>query len=100
MLMNIHTRRKLRHEFNPSVLLTVELVLMHEIRSYIIVMDVFKTLKRFGEWNKFCVRKGAVTPAAVVNADRPQTVWTRANEDAVIAVILREPWRNWYDICR
>jgi len=44
--------------------------------------------------------RGRVTPAPLVNADSPQTVWTKANEDAIIAVMLREPWRNWYDICR
>lgn len=51
MLMN--TRRKLRYEFNLSVLLIVELVLMHEIRNYIILMDVIKTLLCLDEWNKF-----------------------------------------------
>lgn len=61
MLMNIHTRRNLQHEFNPSMLRTVELVLIHEIRSYMIVMDVMKTLMCFDEWNKFCVRRGRNT---------------------------------------
>jgi hypothetical protein len=41
---------------------------------------------------------GSVTPMALVNAGRPWTVWTPANENAIIAAVEREPWRR--DITR
>jgi hypothetical protein len=37
---------------------------------------------------------GSVTPTARVNAGRPQTVRTPANEDAIIVAVEREPWRG------
>jgi hypothetical protein len=43
---------------------------------------------------------GSVTPTALVNAGRPGTVRTPANEDAIIAAVEREPWRSSRDIER
>jgi hypothetical protein len=43
---------------------------------------------------------GSVTPTALVNAGRPRTVRTPANEDATIAALEREPWRSSRDIAR
>jgi hypothetical protein len=43
---------------------------------------------------------GGVTPTALVNAGRPRTVRTPANEDAKIAAVEREPWRSSRDIAR
>jgi hypothetical protein len=43
---------------------------------------------------------GSVTPTATVNAGRPRTVPTPANEDAIIAAVEREPWRISRDIAR
>jgi hypothetical protein len=43
---------------------------------------------------------GSVTPTALVNAGRPRSVRTPANEDAIIAAVEREPWRSTRDIAR
>jgi hypothetical protein len=43
---------------------------------------------------------GSVTPTALVNAGRPRTVQTPANEDDIITVVEREPWRSSRDIAR
>jgi hypothetical protein len=43
---------------------------------------------------------GSVTPTALMNAGRPRTVRTPANEDAIIAAVEREPWRSSRDIAR
>jgi hypothetical protein len=43
---------------------------------------------------------GRVTPTALVNAGRPWTVRTPANEDAIIAAVEREPWESSRDIAR
>jgi len=42
----------------------------------------------------------SVTHTAVVNAGRPRTVRTAANEGAIIAAVARQPWRNSRDIWR
>jgi hypothetical protein len=43
---------------------------------------------------------GGVTPMALVNAGRPRTVRTVANENAIIAAVDRELWRSSRDIAR
>jgi hypothetical protein len=43
---------------------------------------------------------GSVTPTVFVNASRPQTLQTPANEDAIIAAVEREGWRSSSDIAR
>jgi hypothetical protein len=43
---------------------------------------------------------GSVTPTALVNAGRPRTVRTPANEDVIIAAVEGEPWRSSLDIAR
>jgi hypothetical protein len=43
---------------------------------------------------------GSVTPTTHVNAGRPRTVRTPANEDFIIAAVGREPWRSPHDIAR
>jgi hypothetical protein len=43
---------------------------------------------------------GSVTPTALVNAGRPRTVQTPANEDVIIAAVEREAWRSSRDIVR
>jgi hypothetical protein len=43
---------------------------------------------------------GRVTSTAHVNADRPRTVRTPANEDTIIAAAEREPWRSSRDIAK
>jgi hypothetical protein len=56
--------------------------------------NVFRRLEqRFRE-------TGSVTTTALVNSDRPRTVRTPANEDAIIAAVEREPWRSSRDIAR
>jgi hypothetical protein len=44
--------------------------------------------------------RGSVTPTALVNAGRPRTVRTPANEDAITAAVEREPWKSSRDIAR
>jgi hypothetical protein len=41
---------------------------------------------------------GSVTPTALVNAGRPRTVRTPANENVIISAVEREPWRSSRDI--
>jgi hypothetical protein len=56
--------------------------------------NVFRRLEQ-------CLREtGSVTPTALVNAGRPRTVRTPANEDAILAAVEREPWRSSRDIVR
>jgi hypothetical protein len=43
---------------------------------------------------------GSLTPTALVNAGRPPTVRTPANEDDTTAAVEREPWRSSRDIAR
>jgi hypothetical protein len=43
---------------------------------------------------------GSVKPTALMNAGRPRTVRTPANEDAIISAVEREPWRSSHEIER
>jgi hypothetical protein len=70
----IHTRRK------------VELVLLQGNTHYVVLVDVIKTLMCFDDWSSLR-ETGSVTPTTLVNAGRPWTVRTPANEDAVIAAV-------------
>jgi hypothetical protein len=56
--------------------------------------DVFRLLERRLR------ETGSVTATALVNAGRPRTVRTPANEDAVITDVEREQWNSSGDIAR
>jgi hypothetical protein len=68
----------------PSTLgnLTVELVLPHGNTPYVILVDVIQKLMCFDDGGSVC--------EIHVKAGGPRTLWTPANEDAIIAAVIRK----------
>jgi hypothetical protein len=77
----------------------VEQTLVHRNTSYVILVDVIQTLV-FRRLQQRLRAAGSTTPTPFVNAGRPRTARTPANDDATIAAVERELWRRYRDIAR
>jgi hypothetical protein len=54
----------------------------------------------FDDWSSISLRQEVLTPAVDVNAGRPRTVRTPANEDVITAAVERKPTRSSREFAR